>query len=93
MFDMSKSKSLDESQGVAPLPVETGEIGDSIDIQHDAVFGDITEDGPNYRNVGLSWPLEILLMCQRLPGGMAGNRYPDDQNPDRSRRPIYSFGF
>jgi hypothetical protein len=63
MFDMSKSKSLEESQDVAPLPVEAGEVGDSIDIQHDAVFGDITEDGPNYRNVGLSWTLLFLFMC------------------------------
>jgi hypothetical protein len=52
-FDMSKSKSLDQSLGVAPLPVEAGEVDDGVskDIQHDAVFGDITEDGPNYRNV------------------------------------------
>jgi hypothetical protein len=50
---MSKSKPLDQSLGVTPLPVEAGEVGDGVskDIQHDAVFGDITEDGPNYRNV------------------------------------------
>ncbi|KAJ5455837.1 uncharacterized protein N7458_004101 [Penicillium daleae] len=66
MFDMSKSKSLDESQDVASLPVEAGEVGDSIDIQHDAVFGDITEDGPNYRNVG--WLGTAVLMIKTQIG-------------------------
>ena len=33
--------------------IEAGRAGI---IEHDAVFGDITEDGPNYRNVRhLSW--------------------------------------
>jgi hypothetical protein len=50
---MSKSKSSDKPLGVAPLPVHPGEDVDGVskDIHHDAVFGDITEDGPNYRNV------------------------------------------
>lgn len=49
---------------IAPLPVEAGGVDDiSKGIQHDAVFGDITEDGPNYRNVGLTWTLNFLSIC------------------------------
>lgn len=37
---------------LAPLPTyQLGEVRDeSIGITHDAVFGVITDDGPNYRN-------------------------------------------
>jgi hypothetical protein len=69
---MSKAKSLDESQHITPVPVEAGEVHDGVskDIQHDAVFGDITEDGPNYRNVNPSVcsGLLFLLISSRLDG-------------------------
>ncbi|KAF3401689.1 N amino acid transport system protein [Penicillium rolfsii] len=65
---MSKSKSLDQSLGVVPLPVEAAEVacGVSANIQHDAVFGNITEDGPNYRNVG--WLGTSILMIKTQIG-------------------------
>jgi hypothetical protein len=54
---MSKSKSMDDSMNIAPPPVEAGEVDNfsKEDIQHDAVFGDITESGPNYRNVSFPY--------------------------------------
>lgn len=33
---------------LAPVPTQNGEI---LEASHDAVFGEITEDGPNYRAV------------------------------------------
>lgn len=79
LFNMSKSKNLDESQHIAPLPVEAGDVhnGASKDIQHDVVFGDITEDGPNYRNVSPS-VCSGLFFLLIFPGWMVGNRRPDD---------------
>lgn len=49
---MSKPKYEDEFEDIAPAPSQVGEILDTKDTRdHDAVFGGITEDGPNYRNV------------------------------------------
>lgn len=41
-----------DPETLAPLPTyQLGEVqDDSIGITHDAVFGVITDDGPNYRN-------------------------------------------
>lgn len=36
-------------------------IHDSNEIAHDPVFGEISEDGPDCRNVSLSW--EIFHTC------------------------------
>jgi hypothetical protein len=41
---MSKTK----EDFLAPVPSQIGEIEEGA---HDAVFGEITEDGPNYRAV------------------------------------------
>lgn len=43
------SKKMQEKLAPPILP-QSGHIGQAED-QYDAVFGDITEDGPNYRNV------------------------------------------
>lgn len=45
------SKKMQE-EPVPPVPPQSGDIGHAED-QYDAVFGDITNDGPNYRNVHL----------------------------------------
>lgn len=61
---MSKFKSMDEPE-IDPVPSQVGEIYDmEKDVHHDAVFGDNTEDGPNYRNVRISHM--ILLGCADL---------------------------
>ncbi|CEJ62454.1 hypothetical protein PMG11_10951 [Penicillium brasilianum] len=67
---MSKFKSMDDSMNIVPPPVEAGEVDniskDIEDTHHDAVFGDITESGPNYRNVG--WLGTAILMIKTQIG-------------------------
>lgn len=43
-----------ESDGSGPTPMQLEDLQDNTPIRHDAVFGEITEDGPNYRNVCFS---------------------------------------
>ncbi|KAH7176097.1 transmembrane amino acid transporter protein-domain-containing protein [Dactylonectria macrodidyma] len=50
--------------GLGRVPSQQGEVDDTI--AHDAVFGDITEDGPNYRNVG--WIGTVALMMKTQVG-------------------------
>ncbi|KAF4467681.1 amino acid transporter [Fusarium albosuccineum] len=38
--------------------------GESHTVEHDAVFGDITEEGPNYRNVGWIGTVGLMLKTQ-----------------------------
>lgn len=35
-------------KSLSPVPSHEGQV---LEGQHDAVFGEITEEGPNYRNV------------------------------------------
>lgn len=51
---MSKSQSVDGPE-IEVMPSQVGEIRDAEkQVQHDAVFGNIINDGPNYRNVRIS---------------------------------------
>ncbi|WWC62324.1 uncharacterized protein I303_104920 [Kwoniella dejecticola CBS 10117] len=48
-----------------PLDDVEGTIGAAVDITtHDEVFGDIKQDGPNYRNVGWMGAIVLLLKSQ-----------------------------
>ncbi|OCF62257.1 hypothetical protein L486_01925 [Kwoniella mangroviensis CBS 10435] len=48
-----------------PLDEVDGEVGHAVKITtHDEVFGDIKEDGPNYRNVGWLGAVVLLLKSQ-----------------------------
>lgn len=48
-----------EGLGLHPHPSQIGEVQDTETPTYDAVFGEITEGGPNYRNVCLPWPQMI----------------------------------
>jgi hypothetical protein len=48
----------------APTPLQNGEVLDRNTIEHDAVFGEITEDGPNYRNVGWIGTTALMMKTQ-----------------------------
>lgn len=53
MTDM-KSKFPDDLEAPRPMeesPSQLGEIIKDESTPHDAVFGELSEDGPNYRNV------------------------------------------
>jgi hypothetical protein len=60
--------------------------------QHDAVFGEITEEGPNYRNVcaeSVCPPLLLLeLTLAVCAGRLDGHHRPDDEDADWPRRPL-----
>jgi hypothetical protein len=47
---------------LAPVPSQIGEVEEGA--AHDAVFGEITEDGPNYRAVCLT-PF-LIGACPRI---------------------------
>ncbi|RMJ16815.1 hypothetical protein CDV36_003560 [Fusarium kuroshium] len=51
-----------DPEGLSTMPSHVGEVHDSNDIVHDAVFGHISEDGPDYRNVG--WIGSSILMMK-----------------------------
>ncbi|RSL74787.1 hypothetical protein CEP53_000036 [Fusarium sp. AF-6] len=60
---MSKStKDQDPPHQLAPAPSQNGEVYD--DTAHDAVFGETTEDGPNYRNVGWLGTSALMMKTQ-----------------------------
>jgi hypothetical protein len=58
----------------------------------DEVFGDITEGGPNYRDVSSLWNLWFYQLLMDL-GRMDGYRDPYDQNPDRPGCAIHPIRF
>lgn len=63
---MSKvSKPNHDPEGLAPTLSHTGEVTESKIIEHDAVFGDITEDGPNYRNVCV-YSMSDFIACAKI---------------------------
>ncbi|KAJ9202769.1 hypothetical protein DTO164E3_2742 [Paecilomyces variotii] len=62
MSDMSKAKVGPEE--LATVPSQVGEIHNGTSYTHDAVFGDITDDGPNYRNVGWLGTTVLMLKTQ-----------------------------
>lgn len=44
-------------EGMNTIPSEVGEGTYTTRVSHDAVFGEMSADGPNYRNVGLTRPM------------------------------------
>lgn len=51
-----------DPEGISTMPSQGGDIHDSNEIVHDAVLGEMSEEGPDYRNVSLSW--ERFHICQ-----------------------------
>lgn len=69
------------------------------ETQHDAVFGEITSEGPNYRAVCLIHSLDVLmslvyqlavLIWSFYIGQLDGNRRFDYENANRSWCTVYS---
>lgn len=48
------SDDIEASGSITYVPSQTSEILKEENITHDPVFGEVTEDGPNYRNVSCS---------------------------------------
>ncbi|KAF2716484.1 amino acid transporter [Polychaeton citri CBS 116435] len=49
---------------LAPVPSHGGEVYDDPEFAHDAVFGEMSEDGPNYRNVGWIGTVALMMKTQ-----------------------------
>ena len=49
----------DTEEGLATLPSGAGEVDNDPTLAHDAVFGNITEKGPNYRDVNIPYLLSL----------------------------------
>lgn len=45
-----------DEEFITPTPTQDGQVADVNDASHDAVFGEITGEGPNYRSVGIRVP-------------------------------------
>ncbi|KAL1884607.1 hypothetical protein Plec18167_002197 [Paecilomyces lecythidis] len=54
----------DNLQEINPVPSQVGEIVEEKHTTHDAVFGEITEDSPNYRNVGWLGTAALMMKTQ-----------------------------
>ncbi|KAL0260957.1 hypothetical protein SLS55_004649 [Diplodia seriata] len=65
MSNMSEKNEYDAELALSPS-IRKEETGATQPIQEDAVFGDITEKGPNYRNVG--WLGTVALMMKTQVG-------------------------
>lgn len=57
-----KEKADYDPEGVAGALSPTDQVIDEKETEHDAVFGEITESGPNYRDVRVS----LVLLCADL---------------------------
>ncbi|UPL02410.1 hypothetical protein LCI18_013344 [Fusarium solani-melongenae] len=54
----------DTEEGLATLPSGAGEVDNDPTLAHDAVFGNITEKGPNYRDVGWLGSAALMMKSQ-----------------------------
>ncbi|KAJ3515165.1 hypothetical protein NM208_g14999 [Fusarium decemcellulare] len=62
---MPKSlKSSGDDQEIGRVPSHAGEMLETKVTTHDAVFGEITEEGPNYRNVGRLGTAGLMMKTQ-----------------------------
>lgn len=59
-----------EASPMTHVPSQMGEILAGKNVTHDAVFGEVTEGGPNYRNVSFLqiYTFRITLNNDRLDG-------------------------
>ncbi|KAH7171262.1 transmembrane amino acid transporter protein-domain-containing protein [Dactylonectria macrodidyma] len=62
MSDSEKYQS--DSKALGQQELQTGDVYDDPSHAHDAVFGTITEDGPNYRDVGWLGTVALMLKTQ-----------------------------
>ncbi|KAF5018926.1 hypothetical protein F66182_9091 [Fusarium sp. NRRL 66182] len=64
MVKRNENENEHELESLAPAP-NTIQAGDAVeDPTRDAVFGEITEDGPNYRNVGWLGTSALMMKTQ-----------------------------
>lgn len=60
----------DTEEGLAALPSRAGEVDNDATLAHDAVFGNMTGKGPNYRDVRIPY-LTVPLISTLTKGEMS----------------------
>lgn len=74
-----------------PDGISVEKIENSNPPQHDLVFGELNEDGPNYRNVQIKLLiLALVVVSNLLIGRFRRNHRLNDQDPNRSGCASYS---
>ncbi|KAK6810955.1 hypothetical protein RU639_013228 [Aspergillus parasiticus] len=58
------SKTKEDPNELAPVPSQAGEVRDMPTYVTDDVFGEVTENGPNYRNVGWIGTVALMMKSQ-----------------------------
>ncbi|KAE8367055.1 transmembrane amino acid transporter protein-domain-containing protein [Aspergillus caelatus] len=57
-------KTKEDPNELAPVPSQAGEVRDVPTYVTDDVFGEVTENGPNYRNVGWIGTVALMMKSQ-----------------------------
>ncbi|GAB1193413.1 hypothetical protein APSETT444_002629 [Aspergillus pseudonomiae] len=57
-------KTKEDPSELAPVPSQAGEVRDMPTYVTDDVFGEVTENGPNYRNVGWIGTVALMMKSQ-----------------------------
>lgn len=73
---MLGTEKVDDQEG----QVFAGEVHDDPGHAHDAVFGRLTNDGPNYRNVSLLCLLIFHIVDCSCLGRLGGHSWTDDED-------------
>ena len=60
--NMSEKK---DHEAIGPMDPKYGEMADAPGYSHDAVFGEMGEDGPNYRSVRLTSRAQASMFADR----------------------------
>lgn len=94
MYTLKTSMSKDEPNDLSQLPSQLVEGEIYEEFTHDAVFGEITEGGPNYRNVWISipdfWSMKWYWKKKKIIGWVGRDIGSHDEDANRSRRPFHS---
>lgn len=86
---MAGKDPLDEV-GLEPVKSAREGILEDVNPTHDAVFGDLSANGPNYRNVGRLYLLRSAPTLTTMAGRMDRYRRPYDEISDWTRRPRHT---
>jgi len=80
--NISAGSNFQESS-LAPLHLLDLNMTETPKTKEDAVFGEITEEGPNYRNVCISGATDPRMdLTTHSLGEIPGNSYPHDEDPN-----------
>ena len=83
-------KTKEDPNELAPVPSQAGELREVPTYVTDDVFGEVTENGPNYRNVCTLRKAPSRPHTDPLIGRMDRNRCAHDEDSDCLGGPFHS---